>query len=169
MDINSVLKIKEERYQRQKKIISRYGLPIISSTLNIPGPLKTDEIFTRLHEKVRTIVKEKLNQQNINIQYEEKHQTVLGPECIMAVRGRAQEIKELMIKEEEHHPLGRLFDLDVFDEDFRLISRRNLGYKGRSCLLCHEEAVKCILQRAHTQEDVRKKVEELISEHSVRL
>ena len=57
-----------------------------------------------------------------------------------------------MISIEENHPLGRLFNIDVFSPDGNLISRGLLGLGSRSCLVCGEPAASCIEKRVHSTE-----------------
>ena len=66
--------------------------------------------------------------------------------------GLVKAVKKRMISIEENHPLGRLFNIDVFSPDGNPISRGLLGLGSRSCLVCGEPAASCIEKRAHSTE-----------------
>ena len=75
------------------------------------------------------------------------------------------QIKKLLatIDIEETHPLGRLFDMDVYDKTGNGISREQLGAPPRRCLLCGQGAKSCGRSRSHTIEELYARVEDIIS------
>lgn len=162
MILDNVLTLKEERFIRQRKLIQEYNLPIISFTMNIPGSQKTEDVIVSLHKRVSTLIKQKLISHNIDFIHEEALVTLLGPECILVVNGLAHKVKKLMIEIEENNLIGRMLDIDVIDEELRVISRCDFGYKRRSCFLCSEEAITCMLNQTHSREELKKKIDEII-------
>ena len=54
-----------------------------------------------------------------------------------------------MIELEDHHPLGRLWDLDVLAPEQGQLSRQDLGFPARQCLVCDEPAHACARSRRH--------------------
>lgn len=45
---------------------------------------------------------------------------------------------------EEKYSFTRLMDIDIFDGDYRQISRSDLGLEPRKCYICDREAKFCI-------------------------
>ena len=63
----------------------------------------------------------------------------------------------MVVELENNHELGRIFDVDVFDKNHNQISRSMLNLAPRKCLIC-EKAASCIRTRAHTYEELIKKL-----------
>lgn len=63
---------------------------------------------------------------------------------------------------EETHPLGRLFDVDVYDEAGSGISREELGSPVRKCLICEKDAKLCGRSRSHTVKELYERIESII-------
>ncbi len=74
----------------------------------------------------------------------------------------AEIVKKITVDLEENHPLGRLFDIDVYDADGAAVSRQELGVPGRKCLICHEDAKACGRSRTHSVEELQRRVYEII-------
>ena len=88
-----------------------------------------------------------------------------GFEGYWLVEGDAMEIKRRMCGIESSHILGRLFDIDVLRPDATPISRQEVGLAPRRCLICGREARHCMRSRAHSQEEIMKKIAEIIEEY----
>lgn len=88
-----------------------------------------------------------------------------GFEGYWLVEGDAMEIKRRMCGIESSHILGRLFDIDVLRPDATPISRQEVGLTPRRCLICGREARHCMRSRAHSQEEIMKKIAEIIEEY----
>ena len=76
-------------------------------------------------------------------------------------------IKKLMLSIEENTPCGRLFDIDVLtgslDGDIPVkVSREELGYGKRKCLLCESDAFTCVRSGRHRVPEVMMKAVQLI-------
>ncbi len=65
----------------------------------------------------------------------------------------ANYLKRLLMRLEERHPLGRLWDLDVYLGE-ECISGAAVGRPTRSCFLCDEPALVCRRLQRHTKEEV---------------
>lgn len=88
-----------------------------------------------------------------------------GFEGYWIVEGDAMEIKRRMCGIESSHILGRLFYIDVLRPDATPISRQEVGLTPRRCLICGREARHCMRIRAHSQEEIMKKIAEIIEEY----
>jgi len=72
-------------------------------------------------------------------------------------------VKKITIHVEETPPLGRLFDIDVYDKAGNGIGRAELGYPVRRCLICEKDAKLCGRSRSHTVEELYGCVESMIN------
>ena len=87
-----------------------------------------------------------------------------GYEAYWIVRAEARSVKRQMCGIEDFHPLGRLFDLDVIQSDATPLSRTDVGFAPRRCLLCDQEARWCMRNHTHTQEEILQRIDEMVRE-----
>lgn len=71
--------------------------------------------------------------------------------------------KRAAIRLEESHPLGRLWDIDVFQDSPEAVSRETVGAERRTCLLCGRDAKECARSRRHDIRKLQDKVTEIIA------
>lgn len=156
LQLSDILAAKEARASRQAGMRAQYSLPLISITINIPGN-KKDTTYAR---QLVDYAVEQINQ-SMDVYAIERINPPTGPECLLAVRGIAREIKQRTIEIEEAELFGRLLDLDVFAADGTLFSRADHG-EGRKCLVCGGQAVDCMRNKRHSQEDLLAAVQKLV-------
>jgi holo-ACP synthase/triphosphoribosyl-dephospho-CoA synthase len=157
LKLSDILAAKEARAGRQAEMRAEYNLPLISITVNMPGN-KKDTMYTR--QLVDYAVSE--ISKKVDIAAIKRINPATGPECLLAVREGARDIKQRTMIIEEAQPFGRLLDLDVFDADGTLLSRAEQGIL-RKCLVCGGQAVDCMRKGHHSQEDLAKAVQKLIA------
>lgn len=58
------------------------------------------------------------------------------------------------MEQEERHLLGRLFDFDVLRPDGTKVSRQELGFPERTCLICSSPAFICGRSRTHSAQEL---------------
>ncbi len=86
-----------------------------------------------------------------------------GPAVILVLaQDDARLLKRAAVGVEESSVVGRLFDIDVYDEDGRPISRVELGFSDRRCLVCGGLVSECRRGAKHTLNEVVGKIEEII-------
>lgn len=157
-----ILDARERRVEKQKSINDKYKRPIVSFSMNIPGPNKDSLMFRKAFDSgVDSIIMqigEKILSQNI--QYLET-----GSEAIFAVEMDVYELKNKMLEIEINHPLGRFFDIDVMDEKLKGISRSDVGMKRRECFVCHKEATVCRREGNHTLDELIGYIEDSINNY----
>ncbi|WP_315118702.1 citrate lyase holo-[acyl-carrier protein] synthase [uncultured Clostridium sp.] len=146
-----VLIAREERAEFQQKLIEEYNLPLISLRVNYPGAEKDNSLTRNI---VEVIKKEIIDRFIDQIVYENHEITGEGPVVTMIIEDIAEEIKIKTIDVEENHILGRCVDIDVYDNLGNGVSRKQLGYNGRKCFLCGDNAQNCVRSRKHKIEDV---------------
>ncbi len=164
--LEEVLLARENRWKVQKQLVKEYSLPILSFKLNIPGPVKNNEIiyevFTRGYNKIRRMLREN----GCNIVFEKKWNIPTGPEYISVVNLQDPiKLKKKTIELEEEDPLGRIYDIDVLvrdKNDIIQISRTELGFDERKCFICSNSAKICGRSRAHSVEEMQIKLSEII-------
>ncbi|WP_297633039.1 citrate lyase holo-[acyl-carrier protein] synthase [uncultured Clostridium sp.] len=159
-----ILDGKESRVLRQKEILTKYNQTLISFTLNIPGLYKISEEYKKVFNKGIREIKENLERKKLLISYEEVNERESGYEFFCIVLAPANDVKMLMIELESRLSIGRIFDIDVFDKEGRLLSRSDFSIKKRECLVCSNDAVVCSRSRAHSIEEVLEAIDKLVKE-----
>lgn len=168
--LNDILRARDARAAAQRRLLDRHGLPLISFTLNIPGPRKQSGLYARIHERGLDALLKDLEADAFPTEQPEGGTffQVLGPdhrktgsEAFVICRGEALRIKRIAANLEETHPLGRLFDMDVLCPAHGPLSRSGLGLPPRRCLLCNEEAAVCVRSRRHPTEALLERIEKM--------
>lgn len=150
--LEQMLAAREARVQRQQRALADYGLPILSISLVTPGPVKDTEDARFLLSSALQAVDALLHQRGWANPWSQSVSGITGPEALYAVVCDALAFKHSLIRLEDEHPLGRLWDLDVICPQQGSLSRRALGAEPRRCLLCGEAAHACARSRTHTLE-----------------
>ena len=83
-------------------------------------------------------------------------------EAFFIIEADPKSLKLLTVELEEQHPLGRIFDFDVFAPEYHQVNRTSLGLRERSCLICEERAALCRRSKRHSMEDLLKSINEMI-------
>lgn len=162
MILNEILEGKEQRAKIQKKLIEKYKKTLISCTLNIPGMYKVNETYKKAHDIEVESIENQLKKNNINIVHKEQNVSKAGYETFLVIDSSLEDAKKTTISVENNNRLGRLFDLDVFDKNQNQISRCDLGYGKRKCLICNNDAVICSRNKTHSIEEILEKINQLI-------
>ena len=160
--MNRMLEAKEKRYYKIKSLTEKFESPVLSFMLNIPGEDKNFKEAVDFHKKYIEKIKKLLEENKIEILFEEYEDLITGMEYIGVLEGDGREIKKLMIEIEEESLGGRLLDLDIYDKDFSQISRLSLGIPERKCIICGDTARSCIKEERHKLEELEEKVREII-------
>jgi holo-ACP synthase len=148
VNIEAVLTAREARTQRQSQALARHGVPLLSITLVMPGPVKSGLLPRRIMQSALAAVDARLSRMRWPILTREVLWLPTGPEAIYAINAPEEELKLALVELESRHVLGRLWDLDVIGQQGPL-SRSRLGIAPRRCLLCDEPAHACARSRAH--------------------
>lgn len=127
---------------------------ILSFKLNIPGAIKNTPKYQWAFEQ--GILALPVSPDYKNIQLDNK----TGPEAYMVFDLEPLALKKMMIELEDHHPLGRIFDLDVLG-----VNRALLHEKPRKCIICDDEAHACSRSRKHTLEKVIDRINYIIDSY----
>ncbi len=163
--LHEMLDARERRAWEQKRISAEYNMTIISFTLNIPGSYKLFPLAEKTFDEGRTLICRHLKRHNINIQYTKDNSSKTGCEIIYAVDCEAAFIKRLMAEIENSCMLGRIFDIDVLNSKGDKISREDIGYENRICLLCRDFAHVCSRSKKHKKEELITRTIEIILDY----
>ena len=160
--LSQMLSRREMRANTQQSFLSKYHSPLISFTMNIPGPIKTNESVRRAFDIGQILLLEGLARLNAEIlDCSEIHEDT-GDELLLAVRSVQPEIlKDMAVNIESFSPLGRLFDIDIIDEYGRKLSRQEF----RKCIICGKQAQECARSRTHSVSEMQEAVTRLLSEN----
>ena len=158
VEIDEILICREKRVAIQNEMIKKYRNPVISFTMNIPGPIKTNDVIKKAFDIGKNLILEKLKENNIEILEIQELDENTGNELFLSVNSLAEKTKNITVAIEEGSELGRLFDIDVIDVNFEKLSRKSF----RKCLICEEQAQECGRSRKHSVEELQNKVEEIL-------
>jgi len=157
--VEEMMAFRDARAEKQKKILALHKTPVISFGMNIPGETKTDENIRHAFEEGLKTIRARLEREHFEITEESERHEACGDEWIAAVDAPADVLKEIATAIEETHPFGRLFDMDVIDENVEKLSRS----VPRRCLICDEEASVCARSRKHDLAELKKAVEKILN------
>lgn len=160
--LEDMLDAREKRVSEQQRILAEYKMTLISFTLNIPGSVKKFPLAEKTFFEGKKLIVRQLEGHNINIAHKEDNTSKTGYEAFLSVEGNPLYIKKLMAEIEECCSLGRVFDIDVLDQNGRKISRQEINLENRTCLLCDEDAHVCARSGKHKTEDLIKKSIEIM-------
>lgn len=159
-----VLNNKELRLKRQQEWLNRHSSPLVSFSINMPGPVKQNAAAIHIFNKgVQEIVRMCI-ENNWTIIDETLINQITGPEAIFAISCDAIKLKRALVDIEQMHKLGRLMDLDVIDLDGKSLSRQTYSLPKRRCFICDEDAVICARSRRHDLPLLLQKIKEITNE-----
>ena len=145
--LEQMLLARDRRASRQAALLSRYGRPVISFTMNIAGPVKDSPL-------IRYAFRSGLRQLEALPCAQLCREAIFeptGPEALLVYETQdARLLKAFCIRLESEGEAGRLFDLDVLDANGEKLSRET----GRTCLVCGGPVSICSRSRAHGLEAI---------------
>jgi len=158
VEVQDVLRARDERAARQAAFLTRCQTPLISFTMNIAGSIKNDPQIQRAFSEGKARIERVLHAMRWEASAYAETVAYTGCEALWAVNADAEKLKRQMCLIEEADALGRLFDIDVIDAEGKHLSRS----AERSCLLCGGPARACARSRAHSGEELYQKAHEII-------
>lgn len=163
VSLEALLAAKENRAARQAEWLRHYQQPIISLTLVTPGAVKD----TMRYRNTMGVALQACDQMLWQHGWQTLDRQVLwlptGAEAMWCVAHPAAEIKAQCSELEQTHPLGRLWDFDIFCPQNGQVGRHSLDRSTRRCLVCDEPAHSCARSRRHPLDEVVSRVEGLIN------
>ena len=172
MDFCQLLAERERRWNTRLSLAGLHNCPVLSLTLNIPGPDKNlpgaDAALSQLRAELCAAVEAAGGR--VVDECRLSHPDGVGPDgpaWIAAVRMDAMALKQLAVAVEENHVFGRLADADVMDAQGQPVNREHLAgtpnaidsgaaqsRAPRQCFLCCRPASLCRREGRHSLEEL---------------
>ncbi len=160
-----MLAARDRRAQRQQTWLARWGLPLVSLTLVWPGPVKDSAAGQRTMAAALEAFTQAARTFSWSLPGHQVFMLPTGPEALWSVAAPADQVKRATVALEDQHPLGRLWDIDVFSPREGLLNRARFGHPGRRCLLCGEPAHACARSRRHPLPLLLQAIEDKIDDY----
>ena len=93
--VDEILNCREKRVAIQNEMIKKYNKPVISFTMNIPGPIKTNNEIKKAFDIGKNLILEKLKENNTAILEIQELNENTGNELFISVESQAEKIKDI--------------------------------------------------------------------------
>lgn len=157
--LQEILLAREKRVRQQQQLLQEFGCPVICFTMNIAGPIKNTPLIQRGFRAGLDYLEQRIPQDMILKQILETAKT--GNTAMLAVQMDAANLKQICTEIEESSPLGRLFDMDVLDQDGSKLSRSTL----RGCIVCGAPGRNCAARRVHSVSQLQAITNQILTTH----
>ena len=91
--IDEILNCREKRVVIQNEMIRKYKKPVISFTMNIPGPIKTNNEIKKAFDIGKNLILENLKENNIKVLEIQELNENTGNELFISVNSLAEKTK----------------------------------------------------------------------------
>lgn len=145
--LTQMLEAREKRTMRQMALIRQWGLPLVSFSMNIPGPVKDSTLIRRALREGCSALERMLP--TSAVKHRQVVEAVTGCEAMYVVDMKPLDIKKCTTQIEDTHGLGRLFDMDVICPDLLKLDREQVGGGSRDCIICGAPGRGCASRRVH--------------------
>ncbi|HEY8904824.1 MAG TPA: citrate lyase holo-[acyl-carrier protein] synthase [Rhodoferax sp.] len=169
VSLTQMLDRREQRVADQQALLSRFGRPLVQLTLVTPGPVKDTPQSRFVFGQGLAALQQALRLAGHAVLAQQGNYGDTGPEMLMVIDAEPLSIKGTMLQIEEQHALGRLWDVDVLDTSGASVSRQQLGWPARRCLLCDEPAHACSRSGQHALADLQRVIKEKVNAFRSRL
>lgn len=135
--------------------------PLLSLTVMAAGSLKRSETTLKIAYEAVSQIQKAFGE---NIIFQEQRDLNSGFEYFAALNITAFDAKKKACQIENTHFLGRLFDIDILNEEGVPLSRESVGEQKRKCLLCSRDAALCTREKTHPTIMLVEKIEQKVKE-----
>lgn len=161
--LEQMLAAREERAIRQLTLNRQWGLPIISFSMNIPGPVKDSPLIRRGFREGCDALDHRLPK--YAVRHRQIYEAVTGCEAVYVLDMEPISVKAITTAIEDSCALGRLFDMDVIGPDLSKLDREAVGGKSRDCIVCGAKGRGCASRRVHSVEDLQQATRQILTRH----
>lgn len=148
--LDQVLSARELRAAHQRALLARYpDAALVSLTVNMPGSVKLTPESRRVFYAGLAALQGALADASLPLLYAESRLPDTGGEAYLAVCAAPDDVKRLTCSLEQTLPYGRLLDIDVLGPAGAPLSRTELGFPARGCMVCGKQGAYCASRRAH--------------------
>ncbi len=159
-----MLDAREGRALRQRELLAETGLPLVSFTLNIAGPVKNGPLLRRAFREGLRRLEDALAARRMPLRRRELIDRHTGCEALLAVEAPPEAVKQICVRLEDADALGRLFDMDVLSPAGDKLDRAELGFPPRPCLICSGDGKACASRRLHPVPELQAKTAAVLRE-----
>ncbi|MBS9336153.1 citrate lyase holo-[acyl-carrier protein] synthase [Fructobacillus papyrifericola] len=167
--LEQVLDNREWRVAKQAQLEARFPkATVVAVKVNMPGAVKNSATIQQIFQAGWQLFLAELATWEIQ-QVQVFASRPTGPEGFVVVAGDLADVKKKAIAFEEHFYMGRLFDIDTMaaqSPDYQL-SRQDLGFDPRTCLVCEENAKECAKAKRHDLAEIQAAVNKIYNEYFV--
>ncbi len=156
--LREVLDARERRAWKQQELLRVFRRPVLSFTMNIPGPVKDSPLIRRGFDEGLRLLDKALDKAGFALLSRDELREPTGCELLCAAEAEAAALKALCQEIEESSPLGRLFDMDVIGPDGQKLTRK----EERCCLVCGAKGRGCASRRLHSLAELDAAVQKLL-------
>lgn len=162
--LEEMLCFREGKARAQEELRKKHkGETVAALGMNIPGPRKTSFLILSAFEEGERTLSRLFADNGLAVSEEIRIVEKAGYLKLCSIADPdAVFIKKLTVQAEENHPLGRLFDIDVYDVEGRGIGRGSVGAPARKCLICENDAKVCGRSRSHEVRELYECVESMV-------
>lgn len=157
-----ILEDREKRYEETLKLIGFDLGTVLCAKINYPGNDKNTEYAKKAFRVLKKAIYKEFEGL---IKLEKNISGYDGDSMLLIIDLPDTEVKKRSIKIETEHPLGRIFDVDIYNKDGVPLSRGEFNIKERKCIVCGNSARECIVKKRHSLEEVLTKVNNMIKEY----
>lgn len=158
ISLDELLEAREQRQQYREELLKHFGKPVVCLMVNQPGAQKVTEASVLVFRAGQ----QQMQQLKAICLYKEERQLATGWEGYWVFDEEAVALKHQVVAWEETHPLGRLWDFDVYDPIQGQRCRAEMGIPARQCLLCPAPGAECTRSRRHTLVELDREIQRRI-------
>ncbi|MGB9813113.1 MAG: citrate lyase holo-[acyl-carrier protein] synthase [Thermovenabulum sp.] len=145
-----ILEDREKRFLKILKLYEEYNLPVLCGKINYPGNNKNTLEANLAFNVLYSLLIKEFKKFIIHRETDEGYD---GKSLLLVLNMDKFEAKKLAVEIEESHPLGRIFDIDIYEGEVP-VSRRELGFDERKCVFCGKNVRECSREKRHKVEEV---------------
>jgi holo-ACP synthase len=168
VSLEQMLAAREQRAARQVAALAGFSKPLVSMTVVMPGPVKDGWLPRRVLSEALKQLEAISDKRGWLVLSREVLWRETGPEALYVIDVEARILKSATVALEDCHPIGRLWDLDVIAPGSGPLSRRELSFSPRSCLLCGQPAHACGRSRLHPLEELLSTIARVVHDYDLR-
>ncbi|HWQ99173.1 MAG TPA: citrate lyase holo-[acyl-carrier protein] synthase [Clostridia bacterium] len=162
--LEQLLAAREARAAYIRTLQKRFpGACVAVLTVVSPGPVKRSPETIRLFDAGIQAISRVIQRNELIPLVFESHEKDTGDEAYLVVKTEPGFLKMELCKLEEAAPCGRLWDMDVIRPNGLQLSREEIGFPERGCIVCGKAGRACYSRRLHTQDEVQAAYRKLLS------
>ncbi len=148
--------------KQQELIAQNPGLTLVVITVNIPRAVERTQITSDIGYEALRVLLEYLGRKP---DVQDVLERTTGFEAYVMVPMDPRDVKAMCADIEGTHPLGSLFNLDVVTPEGNVLRRRDVGFRGRRCMICGEPALTCVRRGTHSTPEIVEKIKDMHSDY----